>query len=319
MWDENRKEVMKKLFIIILCVCLPVALSAKDEEVVLQTPTGSIYGTLSIPDAKQPIPVVLLIAGSGPTDRNGNQPMMNTNMLKMLSDSLVHHGIAALRYDKRGIGESKDAGAKEEDLRFEDYIDDACLWIDLLCKDSRISSVTVCGHSEGSLIGMVAAGFNPNVKSFISLAGSALPAGEIMEEQMGRQPQQVKDMVLPILKQLKNGEQVSDVSPMLYALFRPSVQPYMISWMKYDPREEIKKLKIPVLLLQGTTDMQVAEEHADMLAEACPSAKKVIVEGINHILKKCDSKDQAAQIPVYTNPNLPVSEEVIASVTDFVK
>ncbi|GHT87600.1 alpha/beta hydrolase [Bacteroidia bacterium] len=310
---------MKKTFILIFCLFLSLHLVAQEENIVLNTPTGAIYGTLYLPEMQATSSVVLLIAGSGPTDRNGNQPMMQNNSLKMLAKGLGQQGIASLRFDKRGIGESQAAGGKEEDLRFDHYIEDVRLWIDLLAKDTRFSSVTVAGHSEGSLIGLMASENNAQVQSFISIAGSALPADEIIQEQLENQPQQVKDMVFPILEKLKQGEQVSDVSPALYSLFRPSVQPYMISWMKYHPQTEIKKLDIPVLIIQGTNDIQISVNHADLLANANPKAEKKLIESMNHVLKKCDSKEQLVQLTVYTNPELPLADGLISAVVEFIK
>ncbi|GHT39226.1 alpha/beta hydrolase [Bacteroidia bacterium] len=309
---------MKKTFILIFCLLLSLHLVAQEENIVLNTPTGAIYGTLYVPETQSTVPAVLLIAGSGPTDRNGNQPMMQNNSLKMLAEDLGQQGIATIRFDKRGIGESRAAGGKEEDLRFDYYIDDVRLWINLLAKDTRFSSVTVAGHSEGSLIGMIASENNARVKSFISIAGSALPADEIIREQLENQPQPVKDMVFPILEKLKQGEQVSDVSPALYSLFRPSVQPYMISWMKYHPQTEIKKLTVPVLIIQGTNDIQVSVNHADLLANANPKAEKKLIESMNHVLKKCDSKEQLVQLAVYTNPELPLAEGIISAMVEFI-
>jgi pimeloyl-ACP methyl ester carboxylesterase len=318
--ENSKTSFMNKRYLVwLLFGSLPLMLLAGDENVVLHTPTGDIYGTLSVPEMPTPTPVVLLIAGSGPTDRNGNQAAMQNNSLKFLAEGLVSKGIASLRFDKRGIGESRTAGGqKEDDLRFDHYIDDARLWIDFLARDARFSSITIAGHSEGSLIGMIAAAANPNVKAYISLAGSALPADEIIREQIEAQPQPVKEQVLPVLQQLKEGQTVADVPPMLYALFRPSVQPYMISWMKYHPQTEIKKLSVPVLIIQGTTDIQVGVHHADSLAQANPKAQKVIIDGMNHVLKQCESKTQAAQLAVYTKPELPVMEEVIRVIERFV-
>jgi pimeloyl-ACP methyl ester carboxylesterase len=238
--------------------------------------------------------------------------------LKFLSEALLWNGIATLRFDKRGIAESGIAGEKEEDLHFEDYVNDVRLWIDRLDDDIRFSKVVVAGHSEGSLIGMLASKDNPKVKSFISIAGSALPADEILKEQMEKQPQQVKDLVFPRLEQLKRGELFSDVPQMLYALFRPSVQPYMISWFKYNPYEEIKKLTIPVLILQGKTDIQVSAKHANLLSVANPEAKMIIIENMNHVLKNCLSLDLASQMETYTNPELPVKKDLVLAIIQFI-
>ena len=154
----------------------------EEQSVSLDTPTGKINGKIGLPDAEKP-PIVLLIAGSGPTDMDGNTNSggfsMKNNSLKLLAEGLAQRGIATLRFDKRGIASSSAAAKKERDLRFEDYVADAQGWIDRLSDDSRFSDVFVLGHSEGSLIGMLASVDNPKVKGFISLAGAGRPAYDI--------------------------------------------------------------------------------------------------------------------------------------------
>ncbi|MDR2425456.1 MAG: lysophospholipase [Prevotellaceae bacterium] len=310
---------MKKLFLLIFTL-LPLLLVAKEEQIVLHTPTGDIYGTLLLPDSPLPVPVTLIIAGSGPTDRNGNSPLLQSpnNSLKYLAEELEQNGIASLRFDKRGIGESKVAMVKEDDLRFDTYIDDVKLWIQLLSKDKRLSSITIAGHSEGSLIGIIASAASKKVKSFVSIAGTALPADEIIKEQISAQPKPVQDMVFPALDTLKQGKLVRNVSPALYSLLRPSVQPYMISWMQYDPCKELSKLTIPILIVQGTTDIQIPVYHAEMLVAANKGAEKQIIESMNHVLKPCTSTDKMEQMTTYTAPDLPLAEKLIPAIVEFI-
>ncbi len=147
----------------------------------------------------------------------------------MTAEALFEAGIASLRYDKRGIAKSEKAGGDESKLRFENYIDDAAGWIEMLKNDKQFDKVIVLGHSEGSLIGMVAAGVE-GVGAFISVAGAGKPADEILKEQLRTQPSYVKDLAYPIIDKLKEGDTVANVNPLLNSLFRPSVQPYLISW-----------------------------------------------------------------------------------------
>ena len=131
--------------------------TAVAEEIKLHTPTGDISGTLLRPSSRPPL-VVLIVAGSGPTDRNGNSVLgVSANSYKILADSLAAHGLASVRYDKRGVGASSGAMMPEEKLRFDDYVADAAAWIDSLAHDPRFSRVAVIGHSEGALIAAVAA------------------------------------------------------------------------------------------------------------------------------------------------------------------
>ncbi len=285
-----------------------------ETRMVLQTKTGEIFGALTTPDKFDKIPVALIIAGSGPTDRDGNNPMMKNNSLKMLAVELSKNGIATLRYDKRGIAESMTAGKTEADLRFDDYVHDATEWIELLKQDQRFSKVIVIGHSEGSLIGMLAA---RDANKFISIAGAGQSADIILKEQLSAQPKEIQDISFPIIDSLKNGKTVENVSPMLFALFRPSVQPYLISWFKYDPQAEIKKLSIPILIVQGTNDIQISVEDAKRLSDAKSGAQLVFIDKMNHILKIVDG-DRQANLATYTNPSLAIADELVKRITDFI-
>lgn len=235
----------------------------------------------------------------------------------MLATELSKNGIASLRFDKRGIGKSRDAGLKEADLRFENYINDVKGWISYLKNDLKFSKIIVIGHSEGSLIGMIASQ-DKNVTKFVSIAGAGQSADKILREQLQNQPPSVTIQVNAILDQFVKGKTVSDTPPELNSLFRQSVQPYMISWIKYDPQKEIAKLKIPVLIIQGTTDIQVSMDDANRLAKALPKAKLVVVEGMNHVLKQAPA-DRQMNIATYSQPDLPLKKELVSNLISFTK
>lgn len=283
--------------------------------IILHTAKGDISGTLTIPgDHTGKMPVALIIAGSGPTDRNGNNPMMKNESLKLLAHGLASHNIASLRFDKRGIGESRISGKTEADLRFEDYINDARGWIDTLKKDPRFTKVIVTGHSEGSLIGMIAA--HKKADGFVSIAGAGRSADKILKEQLAVQPAIVKDSSYPIIDSLVMGKTVANVPKMLFALFRPSVQPYIISWFHYDPQTEIKKLTIPVLILQGTNDLQVTVDDANLLAKSHPKAALVLIKNMNHVFRIVEG-DRKANLATYITAD-PISTELITTIATFV-
>jgi pimeloyl-ACP methyl ester carboxylesterase len=287
----------------------------KETLITLHTTTGDIYGTFTTPVKFKKIPVALIIAGSGPTDRNGNNAMMKNDGLKMLAHNLVNENIASIRYDKRGIAESIKAAKSEADLRFEDYVNDAKEWIDLLKKDKRFSKVIVIGHSEGSLIGMIAA--LSNADKYISIAGAGQSADKILKEQLASQPQGIKDISFAVIDTLAMGKKVANINPMFYSIFRPSVQPYLISWFKYDPQTEIKKLTIPILILQGTNDIQVSTEDAKRLSKANKKSKFVLLINMNHILKITEG-NRDANIATYNKPTLAISEELVRSIVLFI-
>lgn len=298
----------------------PAPTSIVEESATLTTPTGDIFGTLELPAARFPVPVVLIIAGSGPTDRNGNSPALPgaNNSLKMLADGLAARGIASLRYDKRGIAASRAAATKEEDLRFNHYIDDASAWVRKLDGDSRFSTVTIAGHSEGSLIGMVAAR-EAGADAYVSLEGAGRKPSEVITEQLSLQlPPAIVAQAADAMKQIEAGQRPDSVPRMLMALFRPSVQPYLISWFAVSPVEEIAKLRIPVMIVQGTTDLQVTEKDSKNLAAAKPDARVVVIEGMNHVLKSA-SGPIMEQMKSYTDSTIVVVPRLIDEVASFVK
>lgn len=320
-----KQQGVNNIWILVsILLCMNTAAFAKgspdsaftETSLVLHTGTGDISGTLTLPKNFNKGVVALIIAGSGPTDRNGNNPLMKNESLKLLAYGLAGNNIASLRYDKRGIGESKNAMKTEADLRFEDYINDAKDWINFLKKDKRFSKLVVIGHSEGSLIGMVAS--YQLADAYVSIAGAGRSADKILKQQLEKQPQKIKDLSFPIIDSLVEGKTVSNVDPMLFSLFRPSVQPYIISWFRYDPQAEIKKLNIPVLIVQGTNDIQVSTEDAQLLAKANAHAQLVLIEGMNHIFKTVQG-DRNANIASYNNPDLPVSTGLIADITKFIR
>jgi uncharacterized protein len=290
-----------------------------ESEIVLKTPGGDISGTLTIPNNAKATPIVIIIAGSGPTDRDGNNPLgVQTNAYKMLSIGFAKNMISALRFDKRGIGKSKSAMTSESDLRFENYINDVIAWISLIRFDKRFSEIFLLGHSEGSLIGMIAAG-KAKVSGFISIAGVGRSADKLLQEQLkGKLPPQLLNESNRILDSLKIGKTVSNVNQNLLFLYRPGVQPYMISWIRYDPAKEIAKLKMPILIIQGSTDLQVTVNDARLLSASKPDAKLLIIDKMNHVLKESDA-DVQKNTATYNKPDLPLKPALVDAIVDFIR
>ncbi|MES2150530.1 MAG: alpha/beta fold hydrolase [Pseudomonadota bacterium] len=293
---------------------------AHEEAITLATPTGSLAGTLMLPTEPRPVPVVLIIAGSGPTDRDGNNRYLAgpNNSLKLLAQALADAGYASVRYDKRGIGASLAAGPAEADLRFDGYVNDAAGWLDQLRADPRFTALVVLGHSEGSLIGMLAAQ-KSRVNAYVSLAGIAHSASDILRIQLApKLPAALLAQNEKILVALEHGQLVEEVPPALTALYRPSVQPYLISWFKYLPSKELARLGVPVLIVQGDTDIQVQVSEAEGLKKALPSATLVVVPGMNHVLKMV-AADMGQQLASYGDPGLPLSPALGSAIIAFLR
>ena len=313
------------LFFLTLVGCMGTAKAAEpqhEEEVILKINDSiRLRGTLTLPrDTPHPVHLAVIIAGSGPTDRNGNNPQMENNSLRMLADSLAEAGIASLRYDKRGIGASRTDGMREEDLRVDDYADDLKAWIEHYTQDERFDRIVLIGHSEGSLIGLIAAQDNPSVKAFVSLAGAGCSADRLLKRQLNAQSPVLLALCNPIIDSLKAGKTVETIHPQLSALFRPSVQPYLISWFRHDPARLIASVNCPVLIVQGDKDIQVSTDDADSLLAARPSAHLVVIRGMSHVLKTTDTTDRMAQmVKVYMDPTLPLNGELVRVLTGFIR
>ena len=243
--------------------------------------------------------------------------MLAAQPYRLLAAALAARGVGSLRYDKAGIAASAHAAPSESAMRFEMGADDAALLVTQLRANPRVGKITVIGHSEGSLLGMLAAERAP-VDAFVSLAGAGRPIADILREQLAKG---VKDPALlakanAIIASLAGGKTVGDVPNELAAIFRPSVQPYLISWMKYDPATELARINASlVLVAHGTTDIQVPISDAQRLAAARPSAKLLVIQGMNHVLKAADSSN-AAQQDAFAIPSLPVVPELVAALVE---
>lgn len=308
---------MKRILIASVMTLMAVVASA-EVPVTLTTTTGEIYGTLLVPDDASRT-AVLIIAGSGPTDRNGNSNVTGiaTDSYKMLADSLASHGYASLRYDKRGIAASVAAATDESKLIFENYIDDAVSWAEFLVADERFDRVVLAGHSEGGLIALVAARRTDKVAAVITLAGVGEPIDATLRRQLGTQPEPYRSECMRIIDELKAGRMVSDPMPALAALFRESVQPYLISQMRYDPAAEARALSVPLLVVQGTTDIQINLNDAMKLSMGNLRTRLALVDGMNHVLKPCASLDQQTQMLTYINPSIALAPTLIETVVGF--
>lgn len=324
-WCIVKKTI---LIVIMIFLALNIGCSSRNfttEEYNLEVDEGFIYGTLAIPKGEGPFPVAIIIQGSGPTDRDGNSTIAgDNNSLKMLAEHLGSNGIASVRFDKRGIAESKNLIQKEEELVFEDYINDVKLWVDKVQQDNRFNKYFIIGHSEGALIGAAAAS-QTNVDGFVSIAGVGEPAYITLAKQLNGQSKDIYERSKPILNELAKGNLVPNPPEDLAALFRESVQPYLISWFKYNPTEVITKVKAPTLIIQGDTDIQVKVDDAKLLyvsrvakSSNVLESKLVIIEGMNHILKDAPlNRDE--NLKTYSNPKLPLNEEFKTSIVEFLK
>ena len=303
-----------KWFILLFFISLEAFSQEKNYDSLQVSIDPEVQGTLLSPKGENQPPLAILIAGSGPTDRDGNQALFKNNSLKYLAEGLAQKGIATFRYDKRVIAQINKATVQEEKMTFEDEVNDALLVVNHF-KD-KYKKIILIGHYEGSLIGLLVAQ-KVVVSKFVSISGAGNSSATLIEEQIGKNAPQLKEESQKIISQLRKGELVDNISPYLAPVFRKSVQPYLISWFKYEPAKEIAKLQIPILIVQGTNDLQVEDKEAQLLKEAQPKAQLLLIEGMNHVLKKVKTLEEN-QLS-YLNPDLPISGELVEGIASFIK
>lgn len=281
----------------------------------LDTGHGLLQGTVLLPKSERPLPVALLIAGSGPTDRNGNNPAGHNDSLKRLAQGLARQGVASLRYDKRGVGASLAAAPDERDLSVEAYVSDALAWSERLKGDPRFGELILVGHSEGALIASLAAP-RSGAAVLISIAGSGRPIDAVLREQLqGRLPPALLATSHYLIDELKAGRTHADIPEPLQVLFRPSVQPYLISLFAYDPAEAFAAVNVPALIVQGRHDIQVGIDDAEALHRAKPDAELALIDGMNHVLRIVPAS--AAQLASYDDPDLPLARGLLERIQRF--
>ncbi|WP_440814424.1 alpha/beta hydrolase [Pseudomonas syringae] len=293
--------------------------SAVQRQVSVDTENGKLYGTLMMPRSDKPVPVVLIVAGSGPTDRDGNNPEGGRNdSMKRLAVILATHNIASVRYDKRGVAASKAVTPDERNLSVERYVADVQLWARALKANTRLGPLILLGHSEGALVATLAAK-KAGAAALISVAGTGRPVDQVLREQFQeRLPPELLQRSNQLLDELKAGKTDDNVPSELEVVFRPSVQPYLISLFRQDPAAAFGALNIPALIVQGRNDIQVGVGDALLLQKAKPDAELALIDGMNHVLRIVPD-DLQQQLLSYRNPTQPLAREVTSRILRFIK
>ena len=259
--------------------------------------------------------VVLLIAGSGPTDRNGNTlGTAGNNSLKHLAEGLAEKNYSVFTYDKRVVYSIKNLD-EIPSFDFQHGIDDVQTIIQYLKNTLGYKNIIVAGHSEGSLVGMSAS--KKDVAAFVSLAGAGNSIDVMLKEQLNKQAPMLSNDINNILNQLKEGKIVKDINPMLQSLFAEQNQPFLIDWISRNPQTEIAKLNIPILIINGTKDLQVGEKEAELLQKANPKSSMVIIEKMNHVFKEVENDQQ--NMESYNKPELPIHKDLVPTIVTFLK
>jgi uncharacterized protein len=285
-------------------------------------PAGPLQGTLLSP-INQDVPVVLIVPGSGPTDRNGNDPNgLRASTYRLLADGLLSRGIASVRIDKRGMYGSASAIPDADDVTLDDYAADVDSWVTTIRKRTGVSCVWVLGHSEGGLVALVAAQHTGDVCGLILLSTAGRPLGKVLREQLRSNPANAptRDNAMSILDALEAGQTVDaeKIGPSLMPLFRPRVQRFLMSELAVDPTTLLAGYRKPVLIVQGLQDLQVGPGDAQLLKHADPRAELVLVANANHVLKAVRTRDRKDNLAAYSDPDRPLADHVVEVISKFV-
>jgi pimeloyl-ACP methyl ester carboxylesterase len=285
----------------------------------IEISAGELHGTLLLP--RRNSPVVLIVPGSGPTDRDGNSALgMKTNMYRLLAEGLAAQGIATVRVDKRGMFGSAAAGDPNA-VSVDIYASDYRAWIDSIRQQTDRKCVWLLGHSEGALMASAAAEGREDVCGLILVAGMGRKMGDIIRAQLQDNPANAPllGQAFTAIAELEAGRH-TDTSAMhsaLLPLFAPPVQDFLISMMAADPVEALRRARVQTLIVQGTADLQVTLEDAKLLDKA-PRTRLRTITGMNHVLKDTPG-GRSANLATYSNPDLPVAPRLVAVIEDFIE
>ena len=283
-------------------------------------PQGDLSGTLIKPaDGK---PLVLILPGSGPTDRDGNNPAgVTAAPYRLLAEALAQDGIGTLRIDKRGMFGSSGAVANPNDVTIADYAADVESWIASAKAATGVECVWVMGHSEGGLSALKSANSSNDICGIMLVASVGRPAGEILREQLQSNPENapILESALTAISTLESGQKVdvTGMHPALMGLFNPAVQGFLIDLMAQKPAEMIAEVEVPILIVAGGKDIQTPVTDGKVLSEANSDAEFVVLDDMNHILKSFDGDDRASNIATYGNAELPIHPGLVEAITTF--
>ena len=285
-------------------------------------PSGALKATLTDP-GRRGEPVILIVPGSGPTDRDGNNRLgVAASTYRLLAEALAREGIASVRIDKRGMFGSAAAIADANAVTIDDYAQDVHNWARVITRQTGARCVWVLGHSEGGLVALQAAQRPDGICGLILVATPGRPMGDILKAQLRANPANAP--LLPdadrAIDTLAGGARVDPATlpAPLRPLFPAVVQGFLVSAFALDPARLIKSVRLPVLIMQGTRDLQVAPADAQRLAAAKPEAKVIELTDVNHVLKLVASPERAANVASYAAPDVPLASAVAPAIAAFV-
>jgi uncharacterized protein len=294
-----------------------------ETEIEAPGPKGRLKGLMVSAD-KPDAPVVLIIPGSGPIDRDGNSLHgLNTDTYKLLAAGLAERGIASVRIDKRGMRSSAAAIPNANEVTIADYASDVRSWAATILKRTGGKCIWVLGHSEGGLVAMAAAKDNPpDICGLVLVATPGRPFADLIKDQIRSNPANapIQDDAFHDIDELAAGHRVdvSNTPPELAAIFPAAVQGFLIDLFSYDPPKLLVAYKGPVLILQGEHDIQISVDDARLLKAADANAKLVLLPDVNRVLKTVLSDNRNYNLKTYFDPKLPIAPGVVDAIADII-
>lgn len=299
--------------------------STQSEDIEAFGPKGPLHRILAGASLDRHV-VILIIPGSGPTDRDGNNPLgIKAAPYRLLAEALACEGLATVRIDKRGMFANASAVADANSVTLLDYVHDTEAWVAAIRERTGADCVWFLGHSEGGLVALATAARRlAPVCGVILVATPGRPLGEVLKEQLRANAALaacVLDGVVRVIDTLAAGHRVDEpaIPPPLVPLFRPEFQDFLISMLAVDPTSLIRAIDRKILILQGDRDIQVNVADAKNLKAAAPAATLKILPDTNHVLKRVTSDRQGENIATYADPDLPLAPGVADTIARFIK
>lgn len=301
------------LYLIISALGISISFAQiKSEEIIINNQAIQLPGTLTY--SAENSPLIIWVHGSGNVDRNGNQkPVVKANYIKQFRDAVNKQNIAFFSYDKR-TANSKNSAFLKDGVYINDFIFDVKEVVNHFKNDKRFSEIILAGHSQGSLIAMMAL---KNVNKYISIAGAGNTIDKIIVKQISTKNVEIGRIAEAHFRELNKTGEIIEINPNLISIFAKQNQPFLVSWAELNPIVEIKKINIPTLLINGDKDLQVQTIDAENLKKAKPDAKLVLIKNMNHVLKHIEKEEE--NMKSYMSPDFPISTQLIKTIVQFVK
>ncbi len=293
------------------------------EEVSFGSDTISLAGTLTLPHGEGPWPAAVLITGSGAQDRDENTPGpggLKLGIFRSIADALTRSGIAVLRYDDRGVGGS---GGDLNTAGLSDLVADVEAAVRYLRGRGEIDGarIALVGHSEGAIIAPIVAAADRGIAAVVLMAGTSTPLDSVLVEQFEGAAREAGgdsaaiaeagEMARQLSRAIRGGGDVEAELPAQFKALAGNVK-WLREHFQHDPLATVRQVKVPVLIVNGEQDVQVAPEHARRLDRALteaghPDHALRIFPRLNHLFALSKGEGTAE----YADPNAKVDAEFL--------